>query len=295
MGVIGGLKVLVLNFIVLELLVKQLRKYFEDSLKWKRERIWCFHLQFEELFWKFGVANEVQNDVKPFNTNSLTSKRNFLANDVCDLNSLLVKTSWILQYISRIFQKHLSRINGGTLKSFENLSLYYYHPFKETMFRTLDLLDLLFELEKDKRVYYHISFKDVDVHLFFGLRELNTFNCASFWRILLFEGMDLRTNPFKGGADGMTQDAQETVELLQGPITRAMTRRIEEEHRGKRVVFEKMIQDLAWQVIGAQEGALKEPRHLIFQVASGGSQRNKFERSQSFKTKQRRRLEPYRR
>ncbi|KAI5658118.1 hypothetical protein M9H77_26911 [Catharanthus roseus] len=124
-----------LEFHYLELLIQQLRKCFEDSLKWKRERIWCSHLPFEELFWKFGVANEVQNDAKPFNTNSLTSKRSFLANDICDLESLLVKTSWILQYISRILQKHLSRVNEGTSQSVENLSLYYYHPFKETMLK----------------------------------------------------------------------------------------------------------------------------------------------------------------
>ncbi|KAI5677882.1 hypothetical protein M9H77_08832 [Catharanthus roseus] len=78
-----------LEFHYLELLIKQLRKCFEDSLKWKRERIWGFHLQFEELFWKFGVANEEQNDVKSFNTNSLTLKRNSRANDICDVESLL--------------------------------------------------------------------------------------------------------------------------------------------------------------------------------------------------------------
>ncbi|KAI5652908.1 hypothetical protein M9H77_30095 [Catharanthus roseus] len=63
----------------------------------------------------------------------------------------------------------------------------------------------------------------------------------------LFEGMYLRMNPFKRGEDSMTWDAQGTVQLLQGPVTRAMARRIEEEHRGKIAKFEKMIQDLAWQ------------------------------------------------
>ncbi|KAI5650209.1 hypothetical protein M9H77_36214 [Catharanthus roseus] len=77
------------EFHCLKLKIKQLRKCLVDSLKWKREKIWCYHLQFEELSWKFGVANEVQNDVKSFNTNSLTSKRNFLANDICDFESLL--------------------------------------------------------------------------------------------------------------------------------------------------------------------------------------------------------------
>ncbi|KAI5648569.1 hypothetical protein M9H77_34574 [Catharanthus roseus] len=57
-------------------------------------------------------------------------------------------------------------------------------------------------------------------------------------------------------ADGMTRDVQKTVELLQDPVTGVMARRMEEEHQGKIAIFEKMIQDLAWQVIGAQEGAL---------------------------------------
>ncbi|KAI5653085.1 hypothetical protein M9H77_30272 [Catharanthus roseus] len=36
----------------------------------------------------------------------------------------------------------------------------------------------------------------------------------------------------------MTRDTQETVELLQSPVTRAMARRMEEEHRGKIAIFE---------------------------------------------------------
>ncbi|KAI5667744.1 hypothetical protein M9H77_17597 [Catharanthus roseus] len=281
-----------LKFHCLEVLIKQLRKCFEDSLKWKRERFWCFHLQFEELFWKFRVANEVQNGVKPFNTNSLTSKRDFLANDVCDLESLLVKASWILQYNSRTFQNHFSRIYEGSLKSVDNLSLYYHHPFGEIMFQTFDLLDLLFQLEKDKSFYYHLSFKDVDFNIFFDLQKFNPFNCASIsrilvnffwlfnsafwsflvlkffvytsfsyhrpfkdlyylWNSMVLRRMDLRMNSFKGGADGMPQDVEGTIELLQGLVTRAMARRMEKEHRGKIAIFKKIIQDLAWKVIGA--------------------------------------------
>ncbi|KAI5653437.1 hypothetical protein M9H77_30624 [Catharanthus roseus] len=67
-------------------------------------------------------------------------------------------------------------------------------------------------------------------------------------RVLWFlRRMDSRTNSFKGRADGMTRDTQETVELLQGQVTRAMARRMEEEHQRKIVVFEKMIEDSAWQ------------------------------------------------
>ncbi|KAI5667030.1 hypothetical protein M9H77_16883 [Catharanthus roseus] len=35
-----------------------------------------------------------------------------------------------------------------------------------------------------------------------------------------------------------------TIELLQGPVTRAMARRLEEDHRGKIIIFKKMIKDL---------------------------------------------------
>ncbi|KAI5662713.1 hypothetical protein M9H77_22036 [Catharanthus roseus] len=53
-------------------------------------------------------------------------------------------------------------------------------------------------------------------------------------------GMDSRTNLSKG-VDSMTWDAQEIVELLQGPVTRGMARRMEEKHQGKITIFEKMI------------------------------------------------------
>lgn len=41
----------------------------------------------------------------------------------------------------------------------------------------------------------------------------------------------------------MTWNALETVELLQGMATREMTRKMEEEHIGKVILFEKMIED----------------------------------------------------
>ncbi|KAI5682528.1 hypothetical protein M9H77_03756 [Catharanthus roseus] len=49
----------------------------------------------------------------------------------------------------------------------------------------------------------------------------------------VFEGMDLRMNPFKGRTDGMIRDVQGIVELLQGRATRAMARRIEENTEEK--------------------------------------------------------------
>ncbi|KAI5672464.1 hypothetical protein M9H77_12828 [Catharanthus roseus] len=82
--------------------------------------------------------------------------------------------------------------------------------------------------------------------------------------LLLFEGMDSRTNPFKEGADGMTQDVQGTLKLLQGLVTGAIARGMKEEHRGKIAIFTKMIQDLAWQVIGAQEEGFRGTKTLLF-------------------------------
>ncbi|KAI5681341.1 hypothetical protein M9H77_02568 [Catharanthus roseus] len=44
----------------------------------------------------------------------------------------------------------------------------------------------------------------------------------------------------------MTRDAQGTVEPLQGPVTRVITSRMEEEHQEKIAIFKGIIQDLTW-------------------------------------------------
>ncbi|KAI5667899.1 hypothetical protein M9H77_17752 [Catharanthus roseus] len=62
----------------------------------------------------------------------------------------------------------------------------------------------------------------------------------------------------------MSQKAQGTLELLQGQVTRAMARRIEEEHRGKIAGFKKMIQDLAWQILGDQEEDFKRFKTILW-------------------------------
>ncbi|KAI5648853.1 hypothetical protein M9H77_34858 [Catharanthus roseus] len=62
----------------------------------------------------------------------------------------------------------------------------------------------------------------------------------------------------------MTRKAQPTVELLQGPVTRAMARRMEEEHQGKIAGFKKMIRDVAWQVIGDQEEDFKRSKTFLW-------------------------------
>ncbi|KAI5667942.1 hypothetical protein M9H77_17795 [Catharanthus roseus] len=43
-----------------------------------------------------------------------------------------------------------------------------------------------------------------------------------------------------------------------------MARRMEEEHQGKIAIFKKMNKGLAWQVIGAQEGAFRGTKTLLF-------------------------------
>lgn len=51
--------------------------------------------------------------------------------------------------------------------------------------------------------------------------------------------------------DGMTRDAQEMVDLFQGLVTRAMSRR-REEHKGMAAIFEKMLQNFTWHVLEEQ-------------------------------------------
>ncbi|KAI5671389.1 hypothetical protein M9H77_11753 [Catharanthus roseus] len=62
----------------------------------------------------------------------------------------------------------------------------------------------------------------------------------------------------------MTWKAQGIVELLQGPVTGAMARRVEEERLGKIAEFKKMIQDLSWQVIGDQEEDFERSKTVLW-------------------------------
>ncbi|KAI5672338.1 hypothetical protein M9H77_12702 [Catharanthus roseus] len=58
----------------------------------------------------------------------------------------------------------------------------------------------------------------------------------------------------------MTRDAQETVKLLQCLVTRAMAKRMEEEHQGKIAIFKKMTQDLASQTLLFSELQVEEAK-----------------------------------
>lgn len=62
--------------------------------------------------------------------------------------------------------------------------------------------------------------------------------------LYIFIGEDSRMNLFKGRVDGMTWNAQET-DLMRGPITRTMARKIEEENKGKVAMFNRNFQELA--------------------------------------------------
>ncbi|KAI5653741.1 hypothetical protein M9H77_30928 [Catharanthus roseus] len=54
-----------------------------------------------------------------------------------------------------------------------------------------------------------------------------------------------------------------TVKLFQGPVTRVMARRMEEEHQGKIAIFKEIIQDLGWQVIGVQQQDFRRSKTFL--------------------------------
>ncbi|KAI5648911.1 hypothetical protein M9H77_34916 [Catharanthus roseus] len=87
---------------------------------------------------------------------------------------------------------------------------------------------------------YSLTFKEFLDELIFK-REL---------KMLMLTLSLIYKNSILSIVDGMTRDVQETIELLQGRVTRAIARRIEEEHRGKIAIFEKMIQDLVGKIHG---------------------------------------------
>ncbi|KAI5676050.1 hypothetical protein M9H77_07000 [Catharanthus roseus] len=88
-------------------------------------------------------------------------------------------------------------------------------------------------------LFYHLPFKDLfwrhdlaKEQCFGNIHSIVPFNASIsnvshlLW---LFEGLDSKTNPFKGGADGMTWDRHENIESFQGSVTRSRVRKMEEE------------------------------------------------------------------
>lgn len=68
---------------------------------------------------------------------------------------------------------------------------------------------------------------------------------------------DSRKNHSNGGANDMTRDMEETVDLIRGPTTRVMAKKIEEEHKGNVALFGKSFQDLT---LYPMEGEYKNRR-----------------------------------
>ncbi|KAI5672108.1 hypothetical protein M9H77_12472 [Catharanthus roseus] len=70
----------------------------------------------------------------------------------------------------------------------------------------------------------------------------------------------------------MTQDAQEMIDLFQGPVKRAMAKSKEEEHKGMATIFEKMLQNFTWHVLEEQgEDFRGFKTFLLYKVQVEGS------------------------
>lgn len=59
----------------------------------------------------------------------------------------------------------------------------------------------------------------------------------------------------------MARNAQETVDLMRRPVTRSITRKIEEEDKGMVALFRKNIQDLAWNSLEGEDKDQKTPKY----------------------------------
>ncbi|KAI5664567.1 hypothetical protein M9H77_23890 [Catharanthus roseus] len=102
-----------------------------------------------------------------------------------------------------------------------HLSLVIDMPFKELCYlwnshgiaTLVDKLSALFAYSLLSLVY---------LNNFPSIVPFNAFISNVARLLLLFERMDWKMNPFKGAVDGMTWKVQGTVELWQGPVTRAM-------------------------------------------------------------------------
>ncbi|KAI5681714.1 hypothetical protein M9H77_02942 [Catharanthus roseus] len=63
----------------------------------------------------------------------------------------------------------------------------------------------------------------------FLLKKVEGYLCSLIGDLLnkfIRRNYDSRTNPFKGGADGMTRDRHENIESFQGFVTRSRARKI---------------------------------------------------------------------
>ncbi|KAI5666587.1 hypothetical protein M9H77_16440 [Catharanthus roseus] len=85
---------------------------------------------------------------------------------------------------------------------------------------------------------------------FHSVMPFNALNSHVAHHLWLFGGIG-ENESFQKRGEWYDSGYQETIELLQGSVTRAMARKREEEYQEKIAIFEKMIRDLAWQVNGA--------------------------------------------
>ncbi|KAI5681313.1 hypothetical protein M9H77_02540 [Catharanthus roseus] len=85
--------------------------------------------------------------------------------------------------------------------------------------------------------------------------------------------------------NGMTRDAQKTVDLFQGPITRTRTERMEDEHKGMAALFDKMLQNITWHKLEERRRLWRIQNLPIVQGANRGIQRSKLGRLCGFKIK----------
>lgn len=65
----------------------------------------------------------------------------------------------------------------------------------------------------------------------------------------------------------MTRDAQETVNLLRGPVTRARAKRMEEEYKEMEELFENMLENFTWHTLEERGEEFKGSKtSLLFKV-----------------------------
>ncbi|KAI5674118.1 hypothetical protein M9H77_14482 [Catharanthus roseus] len=165
--------------------------------------------------WKKGLSNLVLDNLFVFNSPLGLYVDNILEPSFVFTSPCELKSSWNFKKNFDWMRFHYVVIHESLLKDLENESLNFHVPFKEIKSYMMGIHGWVLEFEKD-------------------------------------ESTDLRTNPFKGRTDSMTRGGQETVELMQGPITRAKAKRMEEEYKGEVALFETMLQDLAWHVLEEQ-------------------------------------------
>ncbi|KAI5680845.1 hypothetical protein M9H77_02072 [Catharanthus roseus] len=86
----------------------------------------------------------------------------------------------------------------------------------------------------DGSFYFYLPSKDVSECAFFnecrGFNDFENLVTTSSFVCELFEGMDMRLNPFKERRYGMTGDKHENMKIFQGSTTTSRSRKLDGEH-----------------------------------------------------------------